>query len=124
MCSSDSAKKVRGQGFGWLRTYSMGAIVAAATAKVAISEEDRDRNQFFNVVDVVNLAAENIEVWLDGNSNRKFVVIGGNSKSLNGSRFRELVLKNISATDTSADEVLVTIQKELGNLEKAELGVE
>jgi len=108
--------------WGWLKTYSMAAIAADSTAEVQISENDKQDAGFFNVMDINNNAAEDIVVWVNGDSNRAIHVNNGTSKQLNGTRFTQLVVKNKDGTNaTDAGEVLITIQKELGNREFLEL---
>ena len=110
------------KGFGFLKSYSIASIGAGATSKVSISDTDLDFIQFFNVIDITNNSTVDIDVYLDGNTARTLRVIAGTTKSMNGTRFREIVVYNRSgATATGDNNVNITVQKELGRREEIEI---
>jgi hypothetical protein len=110
------------RGIGFLKGYSIPEIAISGTYRVPISDFDIDLCIFFNTLDIVNDDAVNIDVYLDGNSARCLRVIQGQNKSMNGTRYRDLVVKNLSAASVvTANKIFVTIQKELGIREQQEL---
>jgi len=116
---------VNKNGFGFFRTYELGIIASLGFKRVDIAENDKSFMGFFNVVDISNYSSEHIEVWIDGNEDRKLLVRSGTGKSMNDTRFRELVVKNVDAVNATSDkEIVVSIQKYIGKREEMELNTD
>ena len=114
--------KLHNKGYGFMKQYVMGIITSGSTSDIGISDSDRNTPQYFNIAYVTNNSAEDIEIILDGNTERKIVCLNGTAVEVTGSRFRDIQIKNLDgANDTSADEIKITIQKEFSRLEEVEL---
>ncbi|MBU0959708.1 MAG: hypothetical protein KKB31_07215 [Nanoarchaeota archaeon] len=108
------------QGYGYLRSFALGIIVAGAESRVDISQDDINRIDYLNAFIVTNNSDEVIDILLDGSSQKSIRVLSKNAVTMAGTKYRGMVIKNTSGTDTSAGEILVTIQKEFGRLEEFE----
>jgi hypothetical protein len=113
------------RGTGFLRSYSLGDLAASGLQSVAIAQTDIDFVTFYNVVNIVNRSSVAVDFYPDGDTARFIRVAAGAEKTVSGPRFQRLVQKNLSgATATGADNVSVTIMKELGLREQIELSGE
>jgi len=110
------------RGIGFLKSYSIPEIPISGSYDIPIAETDKDLATFFNVLDIINDDVVNIDVYLDGNSNRSLRILQGIDKTMTGSRFRSLRIINLSAAAVvTTGKVFVTIQKEIGRKEEQEL---
>lgn len=109
------------RGFGYLFTVKVPALNAGVSQKIGLSGEIKESLGFVNSLYILNESAEDFEFYLDYDTTKMIKVKAGQSVALNGTRFQELIQKNVSATNSSADEVTVTVQKSIQDLERLEI---
>jgi len=112
---------VEWQTYGFLKDYSAPAIPLSSKRWLGISQADIDKYKFFNVVLVSNNhASVIIKVMLDGIDTKAVRIYPKQTISINGSRFRKLMIENLDgATGLSAGDITVSIQKDFDNFELA-----
>lgn len=92
-------------------TVKLGIVTAGSYANITISREKQVQFAPFNILYVVNDSSETIDLLFDGDSQRKKTIAPKSTLSIDDQNFTTLVAQNTSGTDTSANEVIVTIQK-------------
>jgi len=113
---------VNTKGYGFFEAVKLGVLTAQATSTVNLSSSIKEHLGFVNVLDVTNTSTEDVEFYLDNNNSNPFVVLAGTSKSMNGTRFSSLQVKNNHATnDTANEEVIVAVQKDVFLRDELEL---
>lgn len=113
---------INAKGFGFLQSYSLATIAAGARKQVPISQNDIYRYGFFNVLAIVNLSTVTIQAYIDGDTSRALTILANTSVSLNGTRYQRLEIKNTDgANATGADNVKVTVQKDMSFLEQLQV---
>ncbi len=105
----------------WARTYKykgnngeldqIDTLAANGYAMVNISENHQNQYAPFNGGFIQNNSDEVLEVLLSGDENRVLHIAAKASGSLANHKFNTIVLKNLSATTPSNNEISVTIQK-------------
>lgn len=100
--------------YGYLQTFKLEAITSGSSLQLPIDDTIKEQLEYFNVVDIINNSDEDIEVQINGSENAYIYVKSGTNKAVTGTEFKDLIIKNTAGTDTSADEIIISIQKELG----------
>lgn len=90
-----------------------GNIAAGATtAEIFITEDDQWQYAPFDIIQITNIASENIQILFDNNPDNALTIKAGVTMAADNQRFRTFAIKNLDAANViSASEVRILVQK-------------
>jgi hypothetical protein len=116
---------VNTRGYGYLNAQVVATLAAATSTADLMPTEVSASLGYVNVLYVVNKSPVDIKVQLSGADTPRFlVVVSGNAATETQTRFKQVIITNLSATTaTGSNNVYLHVQKQIDDVEKLEMGV-